>query len=268
MVELIRQKSIDDKNPDLYNKGITSLTIDLLDAYADYATKILLDKIYFYEHFHPEKLIKKGLFEENLETNDENINEFFISININISINERNYTDNINWDILNKEITPEQFAELTVEDEKLPKIFVIPIAYQIRKAIHNYVYDLFKNVAKNYEKYEQENYFIKEHIGKITRHSEDTTKNIITFLFDQKLGKLIGKKRKIPNESKILPEFLKKVKIDKENKNRNTKISDNNPNSYILETKGTKIIVKSNKKGKNLNNIEHDKQSTTMEEND
>ena len=53
----------DEEDPSKYQKGINYVTIDLLDYYADLATKIILDKIYFYEKFHPELLIKEGLFQ-------------------------------------------------------------------------------------------------------------------------------------------------------------------------------------------------------------
>lgn len=49
--------------------------------------------------------------------------EFYIPIYINISIDDINYTENLNWDILNQEITPEKFAEILVKDEKLKKKF-------------------------------------------------------------------------------------------------------------------------------------------------
>lgn len=89
---------------------------------------------------------------------------------------------------------PEKFAEILVKDEKLKKSFIVPIAYQIRKGIHCYIFDLFKNISDNYEKYEQENYLGDEKQVKITRHTGDVKKNIATFLFDAKLTKLLGKK--------------------------------------------------------------------------
>lgn len=256
MVKLIREKLIDEENPHEYQKGISYVTLDVLDFYAEYATKILLDKIYFYDHFHPEILIKKGLFSD---FSSKDVNEFYIPIDINISINGINYIDNLNWDLLNQEMIPENFAEFTVKDEKLDKSFVIPISYQIRRGIHNYVFNLLKNFANNYDTYIGDEKILLEQI-KLTRHSEDTKKNIPTFLFDAKLSKLLGKKR-ISRFNKnaddtFLPHFLKnKKKVD----------------NIVINCKESKNISKPTKKidknkAKNQNMIEHDKQSTTVEE--
>ena len=98
-------------------------------------------EIYFYEKFHPELLIKKGLFHI---IDSEQSSEFFIPIEINVNLDGINYIDNLNWDLLDKELIPEKFAENTVKDENLPEKFILPIAYQIRKGIRNYVHDLFK----------------------------------------------------------------------------------------------------------------------------
>ena len=256
MTELIREKLLDEENPNEYQKGISYVTLDVLDFYAEYATKILLDKIYFYDHFHPEILIKKGLFSE---LNTKNTNEFYVPIDINVSIDGINYTDNLNWDLLNKEMTPENFAEIIVKDEKLNNSFIIPISYQIRRGIHYYVYNLFKNFANNYEKYIGDEKILLEQI-KITRHNEDSKKNIPTFLFDTKLSKLLGKKRimklNINNEDSLLPKFLKNKKVE---------------NNIVIDYKGIKNNSKTNKKldkkkAKNINMIEHDKQSTTIED--
>jgi len=256
MAELIREKLLDEENPNEYQKGISYVTLDVLDFYAEYATKILLDKIYFYDHFHPDILIKKGLFSE---LNTKNTNEFYVPIDINVSIDGINYTDNLNWDLLNKEMTPENFAEIIVKDEKLNNSFIIPISYQIRRGIHYYVYNLFKNFANNYEKYIGDEKILLEQI-KITRHNEDSKKNIPTFLFDTKLSKLLGKKRimklNINNEDNLLPKFLKNKKLE---------------TNVVIDSKGTKNNSKTNKKidkkkAKNMNIIEHDKQSTTVEE--
>ena len=259
MVELLREKLLDDENPNEYKKGISFVTLDRLDFYAEYATKILLDKIYFYEHFHPELLIKKGLFSN---FNDCNVNEFYIPIDINITIDGYNYIDNLNLDILNKENIPENLAEIIVKDQKLNKSLIIPISFQIRRGIHNYIYDLFKNLANNYEKYiRDEKLLMEEKQIKITRHSDDVKKNIPTFLFDAKLSKLLGKKRNLDINKKeeycFLPCFLKNKK--KEEKN------------IIIDCKELRNSSKFNKKNgkkkaKKVNLIEHDKQSTTVEE--
>jgi len=256
MAELIREKLLDEENPNEYQKGISYVTLDVLDFYAEYATKILLDKIYFYDHFHPEILIKKGLFSD---INTKNTNEFYVPIDINVSIDDINYTDNLNWNLLNQEMTPENFAEIIVKDEKLNNSFIMPISYQIRRGIHYYVYNLFKNFANNYEKYIGDEKILLEQI-KITRHNEDSKKNIPTFLFDTKLSKLLGKKRiiksSINNEDNLLPKFLKNKKVE---------------TNAVIDFKGTKNNSKNNKKidkkkAKNMNMIEHDKQSTTVEE--
>jgi hypothetical protein len=262
MADLIREKVLDEDDPSEYKEGISYVTLDRLDFYAEFATKILLDKIYFYEHFHPEIFIKKGLFSD---VNTEKVNEFYIPINIDVSIDGINYVDELNWDILNEEMTPEKFAEIIVKDEKLKNSLIVPIAYQIRRGIHYYVYDLFKNIAKNYDKYiGDENILLNDKQIKITRHTGDSKKNIPTFLFDTKLSSLLGKKRKtniiIKNEDSLLPSFLKNKK---------------EPSNIIIDCKGdkNKNISKSikkidKKKTKKLNVIEHDKQSTTVEENE
>lgn len=258
MAELLREKLLDDENPNEYKKGISFVTLDRLDFYAEYATKILLDKIYFYDHFHPELLIKKGLFSN---FNASNVNEFYIPIDINITIDGYNYIDNLNLNILNKENSPENLAEIIVKDQKLNNSFIIPISFQIRRGIHYYIYDLFKNLANNYEKYiGDEKLLMEEKQIKITRHSDDVKKNIPTFLFDAKLSKLLGKKRNLDLNKKedycFLPSFLKNKKKEK---------------NIIIDCKELKNSSKFNKKNdkkktKKLNLIEHDKQSTTVEE--
>jgi len=258
MAELLREKLLDNENPNEYKKGISFVTLDRLDFYAEYATKILLDKIYFYDHFHPELLIKKGLFSN---FNATNINEFYIPIDINITIDGNNYIDNLNLDILNKENIPENLAEIIVKDQKLNKSLIIPISFQIRRGIHYYIYDLFKNLANNYEKYiRDEKLLMEEKQIKITRHSDDVKKNIPTFLFDAKLSKLLGKKRNLDLNKKedycVLPSFLKNKKKEK------------NIIKDCKELKNSSKFNKKNdkKKAKKVNLIEHDKQSTTVEE--
>jgi len=256
MAEIIRRNLINEEDPSKYQKGISYVTLDLLDYYAELATKILLDEIYFYEKFHPELYIKKGLFQI---INTKQSSEYLIPIEINVDIDGINYNDNLNWDLLDQDLIPEKFAENTVKDETLPEKFILPIAYQIRKGIHNYVYDLFKNFAKNYEKYEQINFLGEDKINKATRHAEDLGKNIPVFIFDTKLSKMLGKKRKIDENlnEENLPSFLMNKKEEK-NMNEVKKIK-----KMMNSTK--KILIKKNK---NPNLIDHDKQSTTMEEND
>ena len=166
--ELIREKVLNEFNPSLYQKGISYITLDRLDFYSEYATKQILEKIYFYEKFHPEKFIQNGILCNNLF-------EFYIPININLTINNINCIENVNWDLLNVEMTPEIFAEILVNDENLNNDFIIPIAMQIRKEIHYFIYDLFKNISNNYEKYEQEKY-LKE-TDKKTRKNHEESKN-------------------------------------------------------------------------------------------
>ena len=258
MAELLREKLLNDENPNEYKKGISYVTLDRLDFYAEYATKVLVDKIYFYDHFHPELLIKKGLFSD---FNVSNANEFYIPIDIDINIDGKNYIDKLNLDILNNELTPEKIAEIIVKDQKLNKRFIVPISFQIRRGIHYYIYDLFKNLSNNYEKYiGDEKILMEEKQIKTTRHSDDVKKNIPTFLFDIKLSKLLGKKRSLDIDNKdqfiFLPSFLKNKKKEK---------------NFIIDCKELKNTSKFNKKNdkkkfKRLNVIEHDKQSTTVEE--
>ena len=234
MVDLIMEKVINEEDPTEYKKGISSITLDRLDFYAEFATKILLDKIYFYDHFHPEILIKKGLFSD-IDT--DNVNEFYIPINIDITIDGKTYVDNLNWDILNMEMTPEKFAEIIVKDEKMEDSFIVPISYQIRRGIHYYVYDLFKNIANNFDKYIDDEKILLNDKIKLTRHNGDSKKNIPTFLFDTKLSSLLGKKRKtkinFKDENNLLPSFLKNKKEE---------------NKIVIDFKDTKKLTKSIKK--------------------
>ncbi len=113
----------------------------------------------------------------------------------------------INWDILNENFTPEDYAEQLIIDENLPYEFKALISLQIRKQIKNYVFKLLNNYYNNYEKYNQKDYLDNQRI----RRKEE--KNIISFLFDPKLEDLLGNKRKrdlIENEEKL----NKKVKND------------------------------------------------------
>ena len=236
MAEIIRRNLINEEDPSKYQKGITYVTHD--------------------EKFHPELFIQKGLFQI---LNSKQSSEFLIPIEINVAIDGINYNDNLNWDLLDTELIPEKFAENTVKDENLLTKFILPIAYQIRKGIHNYVYDLFKNFSKNYEKYEQINFLGEDKISKVTRHAEDLGKNIRVFIFDTKLSKMLWKKRKVDENmnEENLPSFLINKKEEKNMK----------------EVKKTKKMMNSTKKisikkNKNSNLIDHDKQSTTMEEND
>ena len=208
-----------------------------------------MEKIYFYEKFHPEKFIQNGILCNNLF-------EFYIPININLTINNINCIENVNWDLLNVEMTPEIFAEILVNDENLDNDFIIPIAMQIRKEIHYFIYDLFKNISNNYEKYEQEKY-LKETDKKTRKNYEESKKYIATFLFDPKLSSLLGKKRKFNEENEYLPDFLK-----------NKRKADSKNTGCGKETK-----KKNNKKGSQNKNkvsivIDHDKQSTTNDENE
>ena len=121
-----------------------------------------------------------------------------------------------------------------------------------------------KNFANNYDKYIGDEKILLEQI-KITRHSEDTTKNIPTFLFDTKLSKLLGRKRTVKlnknKEYNLLPKFLKnkkdekKIAIDLKGTKNNSKMNKKLENKKL-----------ENKKPNNTNMIEHDKQSTTVEE--
>ena len=162
-------------------------------------------------------IIKSGIF-----SNGKIENEFYISITININENGVNYYETLNWDILNKNLIPEDFAEQIIIDENLPYEYKVIIALQIRKQIKNYVINLFQRCFENFEKYNQKDFLENQ---RIKRKEE---KNIIIFLFDPKLEDLLGNKRKridienIGNKSKIEKknDLLKQcdsniIKIDK-----------------------------------------------------
>ena len=186
-------------------------------VYADYITSKILEEIYFYDKFKPLKIISSGIFSNGIIEN-----EFYISITININENGVNYYETFYWDILNKNLIPEDFAEQIIIDEKLPYEYKVIIALNIRKQIKNYVINLFKRCYENYEKYHQKEFLENQ---RIKRKEE---KNIIIFLFDPKLEDLLGNKRKridienIENKSKIenKNDLLKQcdsniIKIDK-----------------------------------------------------
>ena len=173
-----------------------------------------------------------------------------------MSIDNEHYEDNINFNLLNIEITPEIFAEILVNDEKLNVKFIPLISFQIRKEIHYYIYDYFNHIIENFYKYDQEKHFQELFSEKKTRQNDENQNNIITFLFDPKLTKLLGKKTKNENyfdenDCVNLPFFLR-------NKNEN------------INLKKIKEDKKKSSKNKNKNAIivEHDKQSTTVDENE
>jgi hypothetical protein len=159
-------------------------------------------------------IIKSGIF-----SNGKIENEFYISITININENGVNYYETLNWDILNKNLIPEDFAEQIIIDENLPYEYNVIIALQIRKQIKNYVINLFQRCFENFEKYHQKEFLENQRI----KRKDD--KNIIVFLFDPKLEDLLGNKRKRNNSDnktnvKIKNNLLKEcnsnsIKIDK-----------------------------------------------------
>lgn len=159
-------------------------------------------------------IIKSGIF-----SNGKIENEFYISITININENGVNYYETLNWDILNKNLIPEDFAEQIILDENLPYEYKVIIALQIRKQIKNYVINLFQRCFENFEKYHQKEFLENQRI----KRKDD--KNIIVFLFDPKLEDLLGNKRKRNNSDnktnvKIKNNLLKEcnsnsIKIDK-----------------------------------------------------
>ena len=159
-------------------------------------------------------IIKSGIF-----SNGKIENEFYISITININENGVNYYETLNWDILNKNLIPEDFAEQIIIDENLPYEYKVIIALQIRKQIKNYVINLFQRCFENFEKYHQKEFLENQRI----KRKDD--KNIIIFLFDPKLEDLLGNKRKRNNSDnktnvKIKNNLLKEcnsnsIKIDK-----------------------------------------------------
>ena len=159
-------------------------------------------------------IIKSGIF-----SNGKIENEFYISITININENGVNYYETLNWDILNKNLIPEDFAEQIILDENLPYEYKVIIALQIRKQIKNYVINLFQRCFENFEKYHQKEFLENQRI----KRKDD--KNIIVFLFDPKLEDLLGNKRKRNNSDnktnvKIKNNLIKEcnsnsIKIDK-----------------------------------------------------
>ena len=159
-------------------------------------------------------IIKSGIF-----SNGKIENEFYISITININENGVNYYETLNWDILNKNLIPEDFAEQIIIDENLSYEYKVIIALQIRKQIKNYVINLFQRCFENFEKYHQKEFLENQRI----KRKDD--KNIIVFLFDPKLEDLLGNKRKRNNSDnktnvKIKNNLLKEcnsnsIKIDK-----------------------------------------------------
>lgn len=293
---------------DLVSGISPNMTLDILDYYAEHMTRLILQKIFFYEHFHPQTFIKNGLFSNDTPRScNNNINEFLIPIKISVFSEkaQKLFTDNFYWDLLNKNLTPEKFAEVIVQEEGFENNLIVIISLQIRKEIHNYVYERFENLAKNFEKYEQGKFFNEEKISKkITRKSDDTHKNVITFLFDDNLTKMLGKKRGVNenNESNVneseyfLPNFLRnnqrkknKIEVDDKNINISSKgnksatkdisinVNVNNKNNNNKKSgvknsgKKTVNIIKGNNNSNNKNNcnaIEHDKQSTTIDENE
>ena len=159
-------------------------------------------------------IIKSGIF-----SNGKIENEFYISITIYINENGVNYYETLNWDILNKNLIPEDFAEQIIIDENLPYEYKVIIALQIRKQIKNYVINLFQRCFENFEKYHQKEFLENQRI----KRKDD--KNIIVFLFDPKLEDLLGNKRKRNNSDnktnvKIKNNLIKEcnsnsIKIDK-----------------------------------------------------
>ena len=159
-------------------------------------------------------IIKSGIF-----SNGKIENEFYISITIYINENGVNYYETLNWDILNKNLIPEDFAEQIIIDENLPYEYKVIIALQIRKQIKNYVINLFQRCIENFEKYHQKEFLENQRI----KRKDD--KNIIVFLFDPKLEDLLGNKRKRNNSDnktnvKIKNNLIKEcnsnsIKIDK-----------------------------------------------------
>ena len=159
-------------------------------------------------------IIKSGIF-----SNGKIENEFYISITININENGVNYYETLNWDILNKNLIPEDFAEQIIIDENLPYEYKVIMDLQIRKQIKNYVINLFQRCFENFEKYHQKEFLENQRI----KRKDD--KNIIVFLFDPKLEDLLGNKRKRNNSDnktnvKIKNNLIKEcnsnsIKIDK-----------------------------------------------------
>lgn len=193
--------------------------------------------------------------------------EFFIPIHINLLMEGEKYEDDINWNIFNTEMTPEIFAEILVNDEKISNRFITPIAMQIRKEIHYFVFDLLKNISNTFDKYNQEKYLNEDNHNKNTRYSEDNKKGVVTFLFDAKLTKLLGKKTKKMlnnnNDVEILPEFLRNKR-----KCENLREILENEGNRKSNKKINSSKTKENKYNTFTDHDKQDKQSTTIDENE
>ena len=110
---------------------------------------------------------------------------------------------------------------------------------QIRKGIKNFYFELLKNFYNNYNKYYQDYFYSQSSsflnnnsISMKTRNKKNLKKdekNFITFLFDDKLENLLGKKICRDEKESLLPKFLinKKENLDKYYKEENMIIECN-----------------------------------------
>ncbi|ODV83170.1 hypothetical protein CANARDRAFT_226456 [[Candida] arabinofermentans NRRL YB-2248] len=65
-----------------------------------------------------------------------NEKEYHVILNLNISLDNQLYEDKIEWDLLNTNIKPEEFAKIIVKDMGLSRDFQIAIAYSIYDSIY------------------------------------------------------------------------------------------------------------------------------------
>ena len=108
---------------------------------------------------------------------------------------------------------------------------------QIRKGIKNFYFELLKNFYNNYNMYYQDYFYSQSSlnnnsISMKTRNKKNLKKedkNFITFLFDDKLENLLGKKICRDEKESLLPKFLinKKENLDKYYKEENMIIECN-----------------------------------------
>ena len=142
---------------------------------------------------------------------------------------------------------------------------------QIRKGIKNFYFDLLKNFYNNYNMYYQDYFYSQSSfilnnnsISMKTRNKKNLKKedkNFITFLFDDKLENLLGKKICRDEKEVLLPKFLinKKENLDKYYKEENM-IIECNVNYIKINKKlfrnDKKILNFDFKNKKKINNVE------------
>jgi len=143
---------------------------------------------------------------------------------------------------------------------------------QIRKGIKNFYFELLKNFYNNYNRYYQDYFYSQSSsilnnnfISMKTRNKKNLKKdekNFITFLFDDKLENLLGKKICRDKKELLLPKFLinKKENLDKYYKEENMIIECNvnyikiNKKLFRNDEKFLNFDFKNKKNIKKINN--------------